>query len=287
MKTAALLPTPGDPLLARYWLRNYELWQGEVDELMVFVNGEPQTAQIYEAAGARVITGASRVGHGHALDLLLSATDADRVVFVEDDAFVRRPGVIRERLENLEPNKVTGCPRGGMSPELHVEAAKKWGEVTGPDGSTGHGLWPCFLFAHTKDLRKCGSFASRSWGPGETIPGLGYTCPTELQTDTMTAAAFVLRDTCKILPDVQYKELWQKECQGDEPWFHAGGLSNDIASGRPDIGMDNLEGKDWAHRLWWQCRIGHDVVEHARRMQVDPDWWTDKLLPWITWSDLG
>jgi len=31
MITAALLPTPGDPLLARYWLRNYETWRDEVD----------------------------------------------------------------------------------------------------------------------------------------------------------------------------------------------------------------------------------------------------------------
>lgn len=285
MKTVALLPTPGDPLLARYWLRNYGLWCDEVDELLVLVNGQPETAAIYEQAGAQVIASPTRVGHGEALDALLAVTDAERVVFVEDDAFVRRPGVIKERLDSLQPNEVIGCPRGGMSPELHEEATKKWGTVIGPDGSTGHGLWPCFLFAHTDDLRHCQTFASRSWGPGETIPGLGYTCPSVLQTDTMTAAAFVLRDRCRIRLDVQYKELWQKDCEGAEPWFHAGGLSNDIASGRPDIGMDNLEGKDWAHRLWWLRRVGHDVTPHAERMKVDPDYWTERLLPWITWDD--
>lgn len=288
MKTAALLPSSGDPLLARYWLRNRETWRDEVDELIVYVNGDLAAVPIYEAAGAKVIASGTRMSHGDVLGELIRATDAELVVLVEDDAFVRRPGAIRSALDAVrrtDESIVIGCPRGGMDPAIAVAAEAKWGTVTGPDGSTGHGLWPCFLFGWTSDLRACSGFASRSWGAGETIPGLGYTCPSVMTTDTMTVAAFELRSRLRIVTDVQYKELWQKECSGTEPWFHAGGLSTDPASARPDIGMDNLEGKDWAHRFWWWRRIGHDYREHWERAAVDPDYWTPIIEPWITWDD--
>ncbi len=88
MTTAALLPTPGDPLLAKYWIRNYEqVWKGEVDELLVLVNGNTESVKMYEQTGARVILNPDRMGHGEALDVLVCNIDADKVVFIEDDAF--------------------------------------------------------------------------------------------------------------------------------------------------------------------------------------------------------
>lgn len=286
MKTAALLPTPGDPLVARYWLRNYEqIWRGEVDELLVLINGNSSTADFFRSAGARVFVENHRMGHGEALDQLLKETDADRIVLVEDDAYVRFPGSIRATLDSLQPAEAIGCPRGGMDPAIYAAATEKWGEINGPNGSSGPGLWPCFLFAATSDLRRCGTMAAKSWQAGETIPGLGYTCPSSMTTDTMTAAAFVLRTLCTIRHAPQYKEQWQKTCTGPELWFHVGGLSTDIGSGRPDIGMDNLEGRDWSHRLWWLRRMGHDVAEHAQRMAVRPDYWNHRLESWITWND--
>ncbi len=291
MKTAALLPTSGEPLLAKYWCRNYEqVWKGEVDELHVLLNGyTSDAANIYAAAGG-IVTVMGRMGHGQALDILVANSDADAVVFFEDDAFVRKPGAIAERLAKVASGEadVIGTPRGGMDAAIAEAALAKWGHVEGPDGSYGHGIWPAFFFARPSDLRAvqrlvCESF---TWRAGETIPGLGYTCPTEMTTDTMTAMAFQLRDKLRITPDVQYKELWQKECKGGEPWFHAGGLANDPAAGRPDIGMDNLEGVDWAHRCYWWRRIGRDITQHAERMKVDPDYWNEKIEPWITWEDL-
>lgn len=290
MKIACLLPTSGEPLLARYWCRNYEqVWKDEVDELHVLLNGyTDEAANIYAAAGG-IVTVTGRMGHGQALDILVRDSDADAVVFMEDDAFVRKPGVIMDRLWRVANGEddVIGTPRGGMDPAIGAAAQEKWGTIEGPDGSSGHGIWPAFFFARPKDLQAvqrliCESF---TWRAGETIPGLGYTCPSEMCTDTMTAMAFQLRDKFRITPDVQYKELWQKECKGDEPWFHAGGLANDPASGRPDIGMDNLEGVDWAHRIWWWRRAGLDYSKDAARMKVDPDYWNGKLEPWITWDD--
>ncbi len=80
--TAALMPSTGDPLLARYWCNNYrQTWQGETDELHVLVNGNPEAADIYRAVGARV-TVASQLGHGQALDELIWNCDADAIVLL-------------------------------------------------------------------------------------------------------------------------------------------------------------------------------------------------------------
>lgn len=284
MTTAALLPTPGDPRLARYWVNAYRnIWEGEVDEVRVLINGNPTSAEIYaEIASVEVYP--VRIGHGEALQRLLASTDADTVVLMEDDAWVRKPGVIRKRLERVEPGLVIGCPRGGMDPRLHEVAQEKWGPVVGPDGSTGHGLWPCFLFGRREDLR-CETMASTTWRSGQTVPGLGYVCERDMTTDTMTAAAFEYRARGRILPDVQYKELWQKECHGDEPWFHAGGLSNEM-SARTGMDPQSLEWIDWSHRMWWWRRTGVPESDMAQLYSVGitPDYWDGKLEDWITWE---
>lgn len=285
MTTAALLPTPGDPLLARYWCRNYDqTWRGEVDELIVLVNGpNPEAAgAIYREHGASVFLTERRLGHGQAMRQLLDATTAETVVFVEDDAFVRERGAVADRLRKAERGQVIGCPRGGMDPAIGEAATEKWGQVVGPDGSSGHGLWPAFLFGRTDAFRATHlRFESTTWWPGEKIPGLGYVVPSQMTTDTMTAVAFELRDRFPIVLDVNYKEMDQKVFPGSAPWFHAGGLSNDPLSMRDGIPPDSNEGRDWAHRFWWWRRIGHDYDPRGQ----DVDYWTPILEPWINWDE--
>lgn len=289
MKTAALLPTPGDPLLARYWCENYrQMWQGEVDELIVYVNGPDGAAHsIYRDYGATVHASIGRQGHGQAMRRLLGWTDADVVVFMEDDAFVRRPGVVAKALDLVRTGEVDviGCPRGGMDPAIGTAAVEKWGECSGPDGSSGYGLWPAFLFARTIDLRETSQrFESTTWGTGETIPGLGYTVPSPMTTDTMSAVAFELHDRLEVTLTVNHKELDQKRLDAypfDPPWFHAGGLSNDPLTMRDGIPPESNEGRDWAHRFWWWRRIGHEYDPRG----MDVDYWTPIVEPWITWDD--
>jgi hypothetical protein len=296
MKTAALLPTSGDPYLAAYWCRNYErVWRGEVDELNVLLNGHPAAAETYRSVGANV-TITAPIGHGQALNMLIAQTDADAIVTFEDDCFVRTPGAIRGRLARIlsGEDEVIGCPRGGMSPEVEAASKAKWGWPEGPDTSSGTGIWPAFLFARPSDLRAVEMLRCESltWQPGDVIPGLDWTCPAEMTTDTMTLMAFQLRARHRITPDVQYKEMWQKDyaamkaLTGEPPWFHAGGMANELPHvGRPNIGMESNEGRDWAHRLWWRRHVGLDDSADAARMQVDPDYWNGKAEPWINWND--
>ena len=291
MKTAALLPSTGDPLLARYWVNNYrQKWQGEVDELCVLINGRTdEAAAIYHDAGAKVqVTGP--MGHGQALNVLFAQTDADAVVVLEDDAFVRAPGAIASRLARIldGSDEVIGCPRGGMSPELHAATRDKWGpDPVGPDTSAGYGIWPCFLFLRPADIRALSDprWESLGWDAGQTVPGVNYT-GAAVTTDTATIIAYQLRERHRITLDVNHKEMWQKVLTGDPPYFHAGGMScNEAQHARPDIGMESNEGKDWAHRFWWWRRVGHDFTEHYQRAGLDPDYWTPIIEPWINWDE--
>lgn len=295
MKSAALLPTPGDPFLARYWVRNYErVWKGEVDELIVVVNGGTEDArEAYRNTGARVISVPYRMGHGQALTALTNVTDADVVVFVEDDAFVREPGAIREHLERAAKGEVIGSPRGGMHPILEQAAREKWGDVVSPDGSTGHGLWPCFLFVRTDVLRETDrSFEAQWWWPGDTVPGLGYkVTDTPVDTDTMTSVAFQLRAKHPISVVPQYKEVHQKTFPGSAPWFHAGGLST-LDEPIPTGLSGTNAGRDYAHRLWWWLRTGNEdrrasVMAKAHRSGLVDDLraWQATEPAWINWQD--
>lgn len=302
--TAALLPTPGDPFIARYWVRNYErVWKGEVDELAVLINGtDPwEAAGIFASAGANVVaTLPYRIGHGSALQWLVNATSADTVVLLEDDAYVREPGAIAAHLMLAAAGEVCGAPRHGMHPILEQAARDKWGDIEGPDGSHGAGLWPCFLFARREFLMDTDlNFNSRFWGPGTTIPGIDYPINGQaLDTDTFTAIAFQLRAKHPITLVGQWKELDQKVLpEKGAPWFHAGGLSNFDEMPRENIGGTN-EGRDWAHRCWWWHRtwvtnppLGDPRSQVIlRKLRVGNLWddykaWDAIIPPWINWAD--
>ena len=249
------------------------MWADEVDHLLVLVNGgDPEllqplfdhAADAKEHGGLTVWYEPNRVGHGEALKFLLEQCSDEEVVLVEDDAYVRFPGRVNAAFTWRQPvpGVVLGSPRGGYSAELGVAATERWGPSVGPDTSSGHGLWPCFLFADRADLLAVAHlFPAQTWRAGTTVPGLDYVCPSEMHTDTFSAAAFVLRDTRPVVPVPQYKEIEQKlrVVENRAPWFHAGGLSN-LDPVRGVVGNLNRgiagtnDGLDWASRVWWWRR---------------------------------
>ena len=291
MKRAVLLPTPGDPFVLAYWLRNYErVWKDWADELSILVNGQTDSKALAwirnecSRLNAKMAYEPRRVGHGEAIRALLEASDADVVMLAEDDAYVRNGEYVDITFESIELGywDVIGTPRGGMDPEIETFARAKWvgHNMTAPEPhdppSNGPGLWPCFLFARREQLLATSRiFGPKSWYPGETIPGLDYlVLEREMTTDCFTTTAFELRGAgLRIQPTVQYKELWQKDMPNDRlvPWFHAGGLSNggwwDAMHARPDIG-GTYEGLDWAHRIWWWRRCASSATRSFATLQA-------------------
>lgn len=308
MKTAALLPTPGDPFHVLYWLRNYErIWIGEVDELRVLVNGQPDAEaracirRAVERVGGVYDERQERMPHGHALNILIQDTDADVVVLVEDDAMVRRPQAISEGLASILSYgfDVVSSPRQSMSPELQDAAVARWGECVASDGATGHGMWPAFVFARRDALLATDrGYGERAWGTGMTVPGLHHTVTgTTCVVDTFGATAFQLRDSVRVKDLPQFKGPWRWEdwldCGCDMTWFHIGSLSSsgnlvaevaEFAEGRTLT--DEMELGEWSHRIhWWdrflrtagdeypegQVRYRANVVRLMERMGVSED----------------
>ncbi len=326
MKTAALMPTPGDPFVVQYWLRNCaRVWRSEVDELHVLCNGQQdgeavdEIRRMVEALDGRLTVNEHRMIHGHAIRELVEGCDADLIVLLEDDAYVREAGALQSDCDGIRRGEtdVYATPRGGMDPEIEQAARAAFADhdLLSPEGNSGPGLWPCFVFCRRHDLveRTSMLLESWTWRPGERVPGIGYRIPDgkQMTTDTFAIAAFELRAAgLRITPVPQFKELWNKNLWPSGcPWFHVGGLSNgDFLSPSWDGGQaregiaGSAEGLDWAHRIWWwkraidtaggllpdrqagyRARLGRLIAYTGVENHVHA--WTDTLEPWITWED--
>ena len=281
---AALLPTPGDPHMLAYWLRNFETWRNEVDELLILVNGGH--VDVPADPMIRVVQTPMRMGHDGALRWLLENTEADHVVLCEDDAYVRRPdevGIAFSRIEDGLTDLV-GSPR-------HEDYADsplvEWGPLTQDKAELRHGLWPAFLFARRTDLLATDrQFGDCRWNVGERIDGwrtvtaedcayVGIS-PDFVHLDTLFGTTFQLR-AAGLRTDLVHRvrlydalavETWIDE---DPPWFHVTGLSTldqlDWPLDRlPDYGPG---GGLWTRRLSWWRRVGIDIGPFLARADVD------------------
>jgi len=322
---AALLPAGPDPFLLAYWFRNFaRVWADEVDELRVLVCGQTdQRAQDYivdralnwDGVGRKVSVDfhAKRVDHGQALGLLMDRTDAEYVVLLEDDAYVRRTGEIASRFHRLEDGTdVIGGPRGNASHEIIEAAVTRFGEPWFADTTeAGHALWPCFLFARREVLEQTDRhYGARNWKPGELVKGLNLTARNDLSADTFASTTYQLRaNQARIEVEGQYRvtsTVQMSEWVTKAPWFHVGSLSSGygdvIGDDSGGISTNQYGGGDWARRVsWWErfARTAEGLpdhlahyhaeiaafVERAGISRSDIDGWTQAYQGWITWQE--
>lgn len=260
---AALLPTGSDPFLVAYWLRHYESWADQVDELRVNVYNvqDKRRADYFRslAKGNVVITVIPhKLDHGDAIGELVKATSAEYVMLCEDDAFVREPPAIGERFSKLESGDldIVGCPRSSATPGVINAADAAFGSLPTWNGETGPLLWPCFLFTKRSNLlgKHCGA---AGWKAGEQITGTGYTAETDEAADTFGKASLELRAAgLRLAAEPQHRASLPTS---KGPWFHVGSLSSGhdyylntreqdsfYAAIRNDL-------HDWNKRMsWWQ-----------------------------------
>jgi len=283
----ALLPAGGDPFLLAYWLRHYaQLWADEVDHLRIAVCGTAPEAMDYITTRVGEVPHASveflpRTEHGSVLRYLVDTTSADHVMFCEDDAFVREPGVVDSRFGVIESLAVdvVGTARTNASPNLVARAEERFGPPPRTEsGETGLSLYPCFLFIRRSDIPD-GVLGGRSWGPGEYLPALDYTTVAEEGCDTFTYPSWELRARgLRISSESAYRSdsahsgpgrrnVDGGENRGHAPWFHVGSLSTGygmafMAGTGPeayaglvrDVSRPS-ELYDWHKRMSWWTRI--------------------------------
>jgi hypothetical protein len=272
MTRAALLPASADPFLNAYWLRNYRTWADEVDELRIVVCGALPTEVVdYTRSCVAAVPHATmthlpqRTKHGQVLTLLLSQTEADHVLLIEDDAFVRRPGAIAEAFGILERGEVDliGCPRDSYASEAVIAAARR------AFGAEPRGLafWPCFLFVSRSHLEATDRlFDSVLWDAGDQI--LGTTLTEPASADTFIWASYQLR---AMGLSVSLRDGFRlgDPIPTDAPWFHVGSLSsghgwgwqNDMTPERYALEVQQWRGLpagEAAKRMaWWQRAWDH------------------------------
>ena len=288
---AALLPTPGNPAMLRYWLRNFETWRAAVDELWVLVNGASpaelaEDQEMIRQAGGHMVAIEDRVGHDGALLYLLQNTQAEYVVLCEDDAYVREPWEVGLAFASIADGRtdIVGSPRH----EDYVDQWQEWGEYRPGDlAELRHGLWPAFLFARRADLLATSrTFGDQAWRVNQEIPGWGVVTPEAckfvgiapdyLHLDTLFGTTFELRAmglSVELIHRVRLYDAPAVEQWPLAPWFHVTGLSTldqlDLpVESLPDYGPG---GGLWTRRLAWWRRVGIDIEPFLARADIDRD----------------
>jgi hypothetical protein len=254
VKTAALLPIHDDPLSLRFWLANYEaVWAGEVDELVVLISGPGADDVPCEGTNVRVIRRPGYIIHtGDALEELVKSTDADVLMFCEDDAYIRTPGVVSTMLGQILNDEcdVIGSPREPASAELIGVSRQKFGDAqVGPDH--GNALWPCFLFIRRSTLEQTnGKIGPTLYQRGDYVPGLDYTVTEATASDeTFVGTCWQLRaNKARFRYHAQHR-LGDGTEMETAPWFHVGSLSSGAGLSRG--ALDGDEATNLAHIANW------------------------------------
>ncbi len=286
---AVLLQTPGEAATLAYWLRNFETWRDEVDELIVLVNNlyYPDVAAYdraaIEAVGGRAIFVEGRVQHGDCIDRLLNETQADLVMLCEDDAWVRTPGSVRAAFARIESGEtdIIGSPRYQDRMSDPIEGS--WGPLTKDFSEIGRVLWPTFLFARRSDLLATNRhFGYDTWTVGEKVAGLDLEVTPELckyvgtgdylGLDVFYGTSYQLRamglriehvNRVRVLNPQETVE-WVKN---DPPWLHATELSTILGAVMPlhpnyeaipieDVPDIKPGGGRWTRCIAWWERLG-------------------------------
>ena len=290
---AALLPAGGDPFLLAYWLRHYRTWADEVDELRIVVCGQNDPGVVgYMAQLVRDVPHAQveffgqRTDHGSVMRHLVDQTPADHIVLLEDDAFVRHPGVMADRFGRIERGEVDviGTARGNSGPNLLTRAAELFGPVPiGVSGESGLSLYPCFMFSRKSDV-PAGNIGAWHWDAGDYIAALDYTCTGEEAADTFTHASWQMRAAGLRVesesafrsdsahgPSPERHNVDGGTNNGDAPWFHVGSLSSGFGCSfmvdQDNDGYRQLckivspkgELYDWHKRMSWWTRVADET----------------------------
>lgn len=255
MSRAALLPTPGDPFLLRYWLDLYDrVWRSEIDQLYICINTPlPKYVVDYEISlcnqyGAKYLYFPDQIQHGDALNALLDICEEEYVMLIEDDGYIFRSGYVHDQFRKLEEDRfdVVGSKRGSCSRDILEWAQAKWGIAGFGHGDNGCNFWPNFFFTKKQILLDTDrNFNARTWERGELIEPLERIAIELTVGDTFVNTSLQLHARgyrMDYIPqyhgsaeDIDHYNDRYNIFDGQAPWTHVGSLSSGISG----VLMDN------------------------------------------------
>ena len=242
----AFLPTPGDPFLIKLWLKYYKVWANDIDKLYIHLNNV-QDKRIYEYVknlakeydNIEIIYRPEQIEHGDALAELTTLVNDPYVMFIEDDAFIIKPGVVDKCFKSIEDGDcdAVGSKRACCSTWLYEKLSDMFVIDNSGFGDHGPNFWPNFFFVKHKDLMATNlKFGAKLWPKGSYVKEVNEYAPEDQASDTFVWGSMQLRNMdlkFKIMPQyhgntddvsdyVRTKNIWDGHC----PWFHVGSLSS-------------------------------------------------------------
>ena len=241
MTRAAILPTPGDPFLNKFWFKMFEKnWQDEVDKLYVLVNSQIEDSvveflrKMYESNPKVKFFYVERmIEHGKALAFLLDMVEEELVMLIEDDGLIFKSGAVKEQFDRIEAGEVDviGGHRQSSTPDI-AKAVQHFFYTESMESF----LWPNFLFTKTQYLKNTDrNFGAVGFKKGENVPFLNQSFETDQAMDTFGWATIQLyvqnleidfiEQYHAMAEDAMFYEQKQRMWDGKCKWTHWGSLS--------------------------------------------------------------
>jgi len=260
---AAVLPTLGDPYVAKIWLTSYErFWHNEIDKLYVYVNSGVEdpvfnyTVDLFKAAGAEVITARNLVDHGPALTAMIDQATEENIYIVEEDFYMMSSGNIKQWFEMVEGGVVDAVvsERGCCGTEI-IDKLRSTYNIQGK-AATQPNFWPSLLVTgRDKLLATDHNFAAKCFPAGEKV--IGDWAPTvDTAGDTFVWASIQLRaQNLRFHYENQWRliDVTSTRPGWVPPWLHFGSTSTTLNGGLLDenmrmLGNRNPNAAPYAHQ---------------------------------------
>lgn len=268
MSRAVFLPSTLEPYIDQLWLKNFEMWQDEIDRLYVYFNGDIEKPVVdflirkfEKNPKIKVIYHKGMTQHGSALAELTRLATEEYVMWIEEDGYILQKGTVDGHFKMIESGAVDviGSPRVSSSMDLQQYVSKKYNVDISGTGDKGVGLWPNFFFAKRSDLMRTDmNFNAIRWVKGQYIKEIDWTVEPEngndIRTDTFVWGAIQLRALGLKIKEVRQFHAfpyWEGDYRShtnvfspDANWIHVGSLSGSLNGILTDDGGNPLSTRE-------------------------------------------
>ena len=204
MSRCAIVGTNAPVFMMKYWLKNFERWEDEVDKVYMVVDlKDSKDSGLYGLEPSiweyveKMLTSHPKIelirgkeGWPNTYKEGVLASKEEKILILHDDVFIKDGGIIKDGFDMLEEGRIVTPMNSMYSPVELVEEAMDnrfyWFQIKTNDfQKTGYSFLTYFLFLHRKDLMKTSlDFGGWSLHKDEYSPLLDTVAKVEWAGDT-------------------------------------------------------------------------------------------------------